>query len=87
VFGGMGSLTGAFIASLLFGAIQTFAVAIDWSLMDALKPLGVSASGATGLLKEFLSITIAQAAPVLPYLMMVLMLIVRPTGLLGTRET
>ena len=87
VFGGMGSLTGAFIASLLFGAIQTFAVAIDWSLMNALRPLGVSAAGATGLLKEFLSITIAQAAPVLPYLMMVLMLIVRPTGLMGTRET
>ena len=41
----------------------------------------------SGLLKEFTSITIAQAAPVLPYLMMVLMLIVRPTGLMGTRET
>ena len=34
VFGGMGSLTGAFIASLFFGAIQTFAVALDWSLLD-----------------------------------------------------
>src|SRR6478736_7520136 len=87
VFGGMGSLTGAFIASLLFGAIQTFAVALDWSLVDGLRHLGVNLQGTTGLLKEFTSITIAQAAPVLPYLMMVLMLIVRPTGLLGTRET
>ena len=87
VFGGMGSLTGAFIASLLFGAIQTFAVALDWSLVDGLKHLGVNLQGTSGFLKELTSITIAQAAPVLPYLMMVLMLIVRPTGLMGTRET
>jgi len=60
---------------------------LDWSLVDGLRHLGVNLQGTTGLLKEFTSITIAQAAPVLPYLMMVLMLIVRPTGLLGTRET
>ena len=30
---------------------------------------------------------LAQAAPLLPYLLLVLMLIVRPRGLLGTRET
>jgi len=38
-------------------------------------------------LRQVLSISVAQAAPVLPYLLMVLMLIVRPTGLMGTRET
>ena len=86
VFGGMGSLTGAFIASLLLGAIQTFAVALDWSLMDLVRGTG-SQLPADSTLRQFLSITIAQAAPVLPYLLMVLMLIVRPTGLLGTRET
>ena len=37
-------------------------------------------------LHSLLSITVAQTAPVLPYLLMVLMLIFRPTGLLGTRE-
>ena len=37
--------------------------------------------------RQVLSISIAQTAPVLPYLLMVLMLIVRPTGLMGTRET
>jgi branched-chain amino acid transport system permease protein len=86
VFGGMGSLTGAFIASLLLGAIQTFAVALDWSLMDFMRGTG-SQLPADSTLRQFLSISIAQAAPVLPYLLMVLMLIVRPTGLLGTRET
>ena len=67
VVGGMGSLAGAFIASLLIGCMQTFAVALDWNLFAGIK--------------------MSQVAPVLPYLLMVLMLIFRPTGLLGTRET
>jgi branched-chain amino acid transport system permease protein len=62
VVGGMGSLAGAFVASLIIGTLQTFSVAL-------------------------LSITISQTAPVMPYLLMVLMLIVRPRGLMGTRET
>jgi branched-chain amino acid transport system permease protein len=32
-------------------------------------------------------VTIAQIAPILPYLLLVLVLIFRPTGLLGTRDT
>jgi branched-chain amino acid transport system permease protein len=86
VFGGMGSLAGAFVASLFFGAVQTFAVALDWSLLDLVRHAGLDVGANSGL-RQFLSISIAQAAPVLPYLLMVLMLIVRPTGLMGTRET
>ena len=85
VFGGMGSLTGAFIASLFFGAVQTFSVALDYSLADVAAWLGMQLTQGSGL-HSLLSITIAQTAPVLPYLLMVLMLIFRPTGLLGTRE-
>jgi branched-chain amino acid transport system permease protein len=85
VVGGMGSLTGAFVASLFFGAVQTFSVALDYSLLDLAGMLGVDV-GAEGW-RRLLSITVAQTAPVLPYLLMVLMLIVRPTGLMGTRET
>ena len=33
-----------------------------------------------------LKITLSQAAPILPYLLLVLILIFRPKGLLGTRE-
>jgi branched-chain amino acid transport system permease protein len=65
VVGGMGSLGGAFVASLLIGFIQTFAVSLDWGLFGY---------------------KVSQVAPVLPYLVMVLMLIVRPRGLMGTRE-
>ena len=34
VVGGMGSLAGAFVASLLIGVLQTFAVALDYSLAE-----------------------------------------------------
>lgn len=56
VVGGIGSLGGAFLASLLIGLLQTFAVGLDVSV-----------------------------APILPYVLMVLVLIFRPSGLLGTR--
>ena len=40
VVGGMGSLAGAFVASLLIGLLQTFAVALDWSLAGVLARSG-----------------------------------------------
>ena len=85
VVGGLGSLSGALIASMLIGIVQTFAVAIDYSLADALRAVGVAVSSASPL-HEVLSIKLATAAPVIPYLLLVLMLIVRPRGLLGTRD-
>jgi len=86
VIGGLGSLTGAFVASLLIGIVQTFAVAMDVSVGGALAAVGVPvASG--GALHDLWKVTIAQVAPILPYVLLVLMLIVRPTGLFGTRET
>jgi branched-chain amino acid transport system permease protein len=86
VIGGLGSLTGAFVASLLIGIVQTFAVALDVSLGTALTSMGVRVD-ATSALHDLWRITIAQVAPILPYLLLVLILIVRPTGLFGTRET
>ena len=56
VVGGIGSLGGAFLASLLIGLMQTFAVGLDVSV-----------------------------APILPYVLMVLVLIFRPRGLAGAR--
>jgi branched-chain amino acid transport system permease protein len=55
----MGSLKGAFMASLLIGLLQTLAVGSD---------------------------SLTKIAPILPYLILVLMLIFRPKGLLGSRE-
>jgi len=86
VVGGLGSIPGALIASMLIGIIQTFAVALDYSLLDFLRQFGVSVLRGSPFY-EICSIKIAQAAPLLPYLLLVLMLILRPRGLMGTRET
>ncbi|MDM0118526.1 branched-chain amino acid ABC transporter permease [Variovorax arabinosiphilus] len=85
VVGGMGSLAGAFLASLLIGIIQTFAVAMDYSMATALQGLGVAVTDQT-FGYELMKLTVSQVAPILPYLFLVLILIFRPKGLLGTRE-
>ncbi|VWX63404.1 High-affinity branched-chain amino acid transport system permease protein LivH [Burkholderiales bacterium 8X] len=85
VVGGMGSLAGAFLASLLIGIIQTFAVAMDQSIATGLRAVGVAVSEQT-FGYEIMKLTISQVAPILPYLFLVLILIFRPKGLLGTRE-
>jgi branched-chain amino acid transport system permease protein len=85
VVGGMGSLSGAFLASILIGVIQTFAVAIDSSLMSLLARVGVEITSETfGYV--LWKLKVSQVAPILPYLFLVLILIFRPRGLLGTRE-
>jgi len=84
VVGGMGSLAGAFLASLLIGVIQTFAIALDQSLGSVLASLGVQAGSWAS--STLFKLTISQVAPILPYLFLVLILIFRPKGLLGTRE-
>jgi branched-chain amino acid transport system permease protein len=86
VVGGMGSLAGALLASILIGMIQTFAVALDWSLLGPLSLAGFQIAPDAPLYRLF-SLTLAEIAPILPYLLLVLVLIFRPKGLLGTRET
>ena len=85
VVGGMGSLSGAFLASVLIGVIQTFAVAIDYSFLTLAKDMGWVLSAAAQD-NTFAKLTVSQVAPILPYLFLVLILIFRPKGLLGTRE-
>jgi branched-chain amino acid transport system permease protein len=81
VVGGLGSLAGAFVASLLIGLVQTFAVAMDFSLAKVLGPV------APPFLGDLWQVTIAELAPVMPYILLVLILIFRPTGLMGKRES
>ena len=85
VVGGMGSLAGAFVASLLIGLVQTFAVALDQSALGALQWAGLAITPES-FGYPLLKLKISQVAPILPYLLLVLMLIFRPKGLMGTRE-
>jgi len=86
VFGGLGSLSGCFIASILMGMIQTVAVVINYSFNDLLKLLGLGVSG-DNLLTEILTVPVSRIGALLPFAMMILILLFRPRGLLGTRDT
>jgi branched-chain amino acid transport system permease protein len=86
VLGGLGSLIGAFVASLLIGVLQTFAIAVDGSIAELLGAVGIEVTRESPL-RDILFATLPQIAPLLPYLLLVLVLIFRPTGLFGTRET
>jgi branched-chain amino acid transport system permease protein len=83
VVGGLGSLLGAFVASLLIGVLQTFMVALDFSVVDVLRHLGLELPVPGALAR----LSVTQFAPIMPYLLMVAVLIFRPRGLMGARET
>ena len=85
VVGGLGSLGGALIASMLIGILQTFAVAIDYSLLDLFRAFGMTVRPDAPL-HDLYAIKVATAAPIVPYLLLVVMLALRPRGLFGTRD-
>ena len=83
VVGGLGSLAGAFVASILIGCIQTFSVAMSISITDIFALVGIALPQGSQVAR----LTITQLAPVLPYLLMVAILVFRPRGLMGSRES
>jgi branched-chain amino acid transport system permease protein len=86
IFGGLGSLAGCFIASILMGMVQTFSVVIGWSFADLVQPLGITI-GQNDLLGEILAIPVSRIGPLVPYVLLIVILLFRPRGLMGTRET
>ncbi|MES2937349.1 MAG: branched-chain amino acid ABC transporter permease [Pseudomonadota bacterium] len=83
VVGGLGSLEGAMLASLLIGVITSLAVGIDATLADAFALLGARAwaEGVGGLL----TLKLSSLAATIPFALMLLVLLVRPGGLLGEK--
>jgi branched-chain amino acid transport system permease protein len=86
VFGGLGSLAGCFIASLIMGLVQTFAVVLEYSFADLLRAFGLTVSSTTPF-AELLTIPLPRVGALLPYLMLILILLFKPRGLMGTRDT
>ncbi|MDU9003251.1 branched-chain amino acid ABC transporter permease [Sedimentitalea todarodis] len=88
VIGGLGSLWGALVASLLIGWITTFAASYNVAMADILiamgfeQPIDLSESA----WRDLWSLTLPQIGPILPYLLMVLILVFRPYGLFGKRD-
>lgn len=84
VVGGLGSVPGALIASIIIGVLQTFMLSVDFSLASLFSGLEVSRDNFFATLWYMEALRIA---PIVPYLLLVLMLIFRPRGLLGKRES
>ena len=89
VIGGLGSLWGALAASLLIGWLQTFAAAYNLRMADFLTAIGLTepVDVAQSMLSDLWTLTLPQVGPILPYLLMIIVLAVRPQGLFGKRET
>jgi len=85
VLGGLGSLGGAVIASLAIGILTNMAISYDISFKTFFVALGVSPD-TVGIGQDLINMTSGSIAPILPYLLLVLMLIFRPRGLFGTRD-
>ncbi len=88
VIGGLGSLWGALVASLLIGWIMTFAAAYNVEFADVLTTLGLTPPEdmSESLLRDLWTLTLPQIGPILPYLLMILVLVFRPYGLFGNRD-
>ena len=88
VIGGLGSLWGALVSSLLIGWLTTFAAASSFAFADILLALGMEkpADMSESVLRDLWTLTLPQIGPILPYILMVLILVVRPHGLFGKRD-
>jgi branched-chain amino acid transport system permease protein len=84
VVGGLGSVVGALIASLMIGLFISFSVGLNVSIADFLGPFGLKpwAESIGGLMTLQLT-TIANS---MPFLLMVVILLIRPAGLMGDRQ-
>ncbi len=89
VIGGLGSLWGALVASLLIGWITTFAKSYNIEMETVLNSIGISTPEnlSDSVFRDLWSITSPQIADILPYILMVLILIFRPAGLFGKRSS
>ncbi|WJF91066.1 branched-chain amino acid ABC transporter permease [Paraburkholderia bonniea] len=80
VMGGLGSLSGALVASLMVGCVQTFAVGSAATLGSLVEWLGMP------LPPQWSGLSVSQLAPLVPYMLLVAMLVMRPRGLFGQRD-
>lgn len=84
VVGGLGSIEGSLVASLMIGVFSSFAVGLNWSLarLFDLVGLGDWARELGGLM----TLTLSSISGTVPFLLMLIVLLVRPAGLFGERN-
>lgn len=83
VVGGLGSMAGAMVASLLIGLISSFAVGVDLSLASVFGLFGTGewAQQMGGLM----TLKVSSVAATIPFALMLLILLIRPSGLMGEK--
>ncbi len=86
VVGGLGSLGGAMLASVLIGLITSLAVSVDRSLADLLGWIAAGAGDWAQQLGGLLTLKLSSLSATLPFLLMLLILLVRPSGLMGDKS-
>jgi len=84
VVGGLGSMEGAMLASLLIGVMTSLAVSVNASLADLLDTFGQGewAREVGGVM----TLQLSSLAATLPFFLMLLILLTRPSGLMGEKE-
>ena len=84
VVGGLGSLGGAMLASLLIGLFTSLAVGVDAAspICSACSDAGRGPSEVGGLF----TLKLSTLAASIPFALMLLILLVRPAGLMGDRQ-
>ena len=89
VLGGLGSLWGALVASLMIGWITTFAKSYNLAMSDVFNAIGIATPEnlSDNMFRDLWTVTSPQIADILPYILMVLILIFRPAGLFGKRHS
>lgn len=83
VVGGLGSLGGAMAASILIGVVTAIAVGIDATLADLFGLFG--ARDWAEQIGGILVLKVSSLAATIPFALMLLVLLVRPNGLMGSK--
>jgi branched-chain amino acid transport system permease protein len=84
VVGGLGSLGGAMVASLLIGVVTSLAVDVDRSLADLFALVGLR--GWAEHVGGLMTLQVSSLAATIPFALMLLVLLVRPSGLMGEKS-
>lgn len=84
VVGGLGSLEGALVASLMIGLLTSFSVGLDFSIADVMGLVGLRAQA--GALGDLTTTKLSTYSAAIPVLLMLVVLLVRPAGLMGERN-
>jgi branched-chain amino acid transport system permease protein len=84
VVGGLGSLQGSLLASVLIGVFTSFAIGLDWTLAGMLDVIGLGNMARS--IGGIFSLKLSELSGTVPFVLMLIVLLVRPAGVMGDRN-